>query len=212
MLELACGTGELALAACERAGPNGLVLATDYAPQMVAGAAARLERAQTDLKARVATRVMDAEALDVPDASFDVVICSFGLMFCPNAPRAAAEAHRVLRPGGRFAASVWASNAYDSAVQRTVDKITLSLGVASTSPKLSALRFAGPGLAEEALRAGGFRTLQCETIALSFHFAERDHLWSTASNALMVKVRELARSLGGCACKWACACACPCRS
>jgi SAM-dependent methyltransferase len=51
-------------------------------------------------------RVMDGEALDVPDASFDRVLCGFGLFFFPHPERGAAEFRRVLKPGGLAACSL----------------------------------------------------------------------------------------------------------
>jgi ubiquinone/menaquinone biosynthesis C-methylase UbiE len=50
---------------------------------------------------------MDAEALDLPDAVFDVVLCSLGLMYVPDPQRAVREWRRVLKPGGRVAIAVW---------------------------------------------------------------------------------------------------------
>jgi ubiquinone/menaquinone biosynthesis C-methylase UbiE len=47
-------------------------------------------------------RVMSAEALNLPDASFDLVVAYLSLIDIPDLPRAIAEAQRVLRPGGRF--------------------------------------------------------------------------------------------------------------
>jgi ubiquinone/menaquinone biosynthesis C-methylase UbiE len=50
---------------------------------------------------------MDAEALDLPNNAFDVVICSLGLMYFPNPGKALKEMYRVLKPGGRAVALVW---------------------------------------------------------------------------------------------------------
>jgi ubiquinone/menaquinone biosynthesis C-methylase UbiE len=50
---------------------------------------------------------MDAESLDLPDASFDVVLCALGLMYVPDPARALREMRRVLRPEGRLVAVVW---------------------------------------------------------------------------------------------------------
>jgi SAM-dependent methyltransferase len=50
---------------------------------------------------------MDAEALDLPESSFDAVLCRFGLMFLPDVDRALVGVRRLLVPGGRFVASVW---------------------------------------------------------------------------------------------------------
>jgi SAM-dependent methyltransferase len=194
VLELACGSGELAAALCEQVGPAGSVLATDFTPQMVALTAARAER--EGLGERLSAREMDAEALDVPDASFDVVICSFGLMFCPNTARAAAEAHRVLRPGGRFAASVWASNTHLAATPRALHRMAPILGFkppATDQFGTGPLRLAKPGLAEEAVRAGGFKNLTCETIPVEFRFSDADDLWATISSSASLKVRSATR-------------------
>src|SRR6185295_2765066 len=55
----------------------------------------------------VSTRVLDLEQIDMPDASFDIVVCREGLMFALDSVRAASEIARVLRPGGRAAIAVW---------------------------------------------------------------------------------------------------------
>lgn len=50
---------------------------------------------------------MDAETLDLPDASFDVVLCALGLMYMPDPKQALREMRRVLRPAGRISLAVW---------------------------------------------------------------------------------------------------------
>ncbi len=52
-------------------------------------------------------RVMDAEHLELPDASYDVALCAFGLFFFPEPEAAMAEVFRVVRPGGTVAVSTW---------------------------------------------------------------------------------------------------------
>jgi ubiquinone/menaquinone biosynthesis C-methylase UbiE len=54
---------------------------------------------------------MDGERLELPDASFDVVLCALGLMFMPEPERAVREMRRVLRPGGRLVIAVWGDRA-----------------------------------------------------------------------------------------------------
>jgi SAM-dependent methyltransferase len=98
VLEVAAGTG-IVTAELVRALPAAQVTATDLNPAMVAWAAQRVPGA-TWLPA-------DAQALDFPDGSFDLVVCQFGVMFFPDKPRAFAEAARVLRPGGAFVFTVW---------------------------------------------------------------------------------------------------------
>jgi SAM-dependent methyltransferase len=104
VLDIACGTGEPAITAAKRVGPDGLVLATDIAPEMVAAAS---RRATASGLTNMQFAAMDAEALDLPDESFDACTFACGLMFCPEPEKAVAAIRRVLRPGGRFAISVW---------------------------------------------------------------------------------------------------------
>lgn len=104
VLELACGTGGLGLAAAERVGPGGEVVLSDVAAEMTAIAAAR---AAARGVGNVSTAQLDLERIDQPDESYDVVLCREGLMFAPAPERAAREILRVLRPGGRVAVAVW---------------------------------------------------------------------------------------------------------
>jgi SAM-dependent methyltransferase len=99
VLDVACGTGVLARAAAEIAGPSGSVTGLDIDPGMLAVAA----RAAPALSWREGT----AQELPFADASFDAVVSQFGLMFFENRPGALREMRRVLRPGGRLAVAVW---------------------------------------------------------------------------------------------------------
>jgi SAM-dependent methyltransferase len=105
VLDVAAGSGGQTIAAAHRVGPTGAVLATDIASNILdhAGAAARAAGL-----ANVATRVMDGESLDVDPEAFDAVISRLGLMYLPDKPRALARARAALRPGGRYAALVFA--------------------------------------------------------------------------------------------------------
>ena len=98
LLDVACGPGDGA-AAAERRGASATGL--DFAAAMVAQAA----RLHPDLEFRTG----DAEDLPFGDAGFDAVVINFGVLHFARPERAIAEAHRVLRPGGRFAFTVWAS-------------------------------------------------------------------------------------------------------
>jgi ubiquinone/menaquinone biosynthesis methyltransferase len=97
VLDLACGTGDIA---CEAARRGGDVIGLDIAPRMIELARAR-PAAETG---RPSWMVGDMAALPVPDASFDVVTTGYGLRNAPDLARALGEARRVLRPGGCLAA------------------------------------------------------------------------------------------------------------
>lgn len=97
VLDVATGTGALALAAA-RTGAQ--VLATDFSPGMVACvAAAGLPN--------VEARVMNGQALDLPDASFDAVFSIFGVIMFPDWRKGLSEMRRVTRPGGYGVVATW---------------------------------------------------------------------------------------------------------
>jgi ubiquinone/menaquinone biosynthesis C-methylase UbiE len=104
VLELASGPGGAGLAAAAAVGQQGHVVISDVVPEMAAIAAAR---ARTRGLRNVTTATLDLEAIDRPGATFDVVVCREGLMFAVDPASALHEIHRVLRPGGRLALSVW---------------------------------------------------------------------------------------------------------
>jgi SAM-dependent methyltransferase len=101
VLDIACGTGVLAMAAADAVKPSGSVVGLDLNPGMLAVAARKAPQ--------IEWRQSPAEALDFDDASFDAVVSQFGLMFFQDQQRAIREIVRVLRPGGRFAIAVWES-------------------------------------------------------------------------------------------------------
>lgn len=104
VLDVACGTGLVAFAAAQAVGPQGHVIGIDLADRMVDAARRRAVESEVP---NVEFARMDAEHLNLPDASFDVALCAFGLMYMPDPERAVREMHRVLRPGGRLGLAVW---------------------------------------------------------------------------------------------------------
>lgn len=101
VLDVACGTGVVAGLAAERVGPSGTVAGLDLHPGMLAVA-----RASTSAGASIQWYEASAEAMPLPDESFDVVLCQMGLQFMSNKPAALSEMRRVLDRGGRVYVSV----------------------------------------------------------------------------------------------------------
>lgn len=106
ILDVAAGAGEPAVSAAERVGPGGYVLATDISEGIVELA---LQVAREHGLEQIETRAMDGEKLDLPDASFDAVLCRLGLMYMPHPVTALCEWHRALRAGGRVAVAVFST-------------------------------------------------------------------------------------------------------
>lgn len=100
VLDVACGTGAVAIAAARR---GATVQAVDLSPGMIEQARAAIAAEDVEVEAVAG----DAQRLDHPDDAFDVVTCGFGVFFLPDAGAALAEWRRVLAPGGRLALSTW---------------------------------------------------------------------------------------------------------
>jgi SAM-dependent methyltransferase len=101
LLEIAAGTGAVTRVLRAALPPSVAIVATDLNQAMLDFAAAQPGAGAVEW------RQADAGALPFPDASFDAVVCQFGVMFFPDKAKAYAEAARVLVPGGRFLFSTW---------------------------------------------------------------------------------------------------------
>lgn len=102
VLEIAAGTG-IVTRALRAALPTSVeIVATDLNRPML-----DIARRHVGDASGVRWEIADATALPFAEASFDAVVCQFGVMFFPDKPRAAAEAFRVLKPGGSWLFSVW---------------------------------------------------------------------------------------------------------
>jgi SAM-dependent methyltransferase len=105
VLDVAAGNGNATLAAARRFAE---VVSTDYVGALLERGR---ERAQAD-HLSVIFREADAEALPFDDASFDVVLSTFGVMFTPNQQQAADEMMRVCRPGGKVGLANWTPESF----------------------------------------------------------------------------------------------------
>ncbi len=103
ILELTAGPGDVGLELAQRR-PGAHVLITDFAPGMVEAARRAAKERGID---NVECREIDAQAIDLPDASVGGVLSRYGLMLVPDRARAFAEIRRVLRPGRTLAYAVW---------------------------------------------------------------------------------------------------------
>jgi ubiquinone/menaquinone biosynthesis C-methylase UbiE len=113
VLDVAAGNGNASLAAARR---TCAVVAADYVPELLDHLRARADADGLTVE----TRVADAEQLPFDDASFDVVLSTFGVMFAPDQDRAGSELARVCRPGGRIGLANWVPDGFVGAMLRTV--------------------------------------------------------------------------------------------
>jgi len=115
VLDVAAGNGNASLAAARRWCD---VVATDYVPALLERAR---ERAAAERLA-IEFREADAEALPFPNASFDAVVSTFGVMFTPDQDRAAAELIRVCRHGGKIGLANWTPEGFIGQVFKAIGK------------------------------------------------------------------------------------------
>jgi len=115
VLDVAAGNGNVTLAAARRWCE---VTSTDYVPELLERGRARAAADGFSVQFREA----DAEALPFPNASFDVVVSTFGVMFTPNQDQAAAELLRVCRSGGKIGLANWTPDGFIGRIFKTIGK------------------------------------------------------------------------------------------
>jgi 2-polyprenyl-3-methyl-5-hydroxy-6-metoxy-1,4-benzoquinol methylase len=115
VLDVACGTGNLAIPAARS---GAVVVGVDIAPNLLDQARARARQNRLD----VTFEEGDAEALPFDEGAFDVVLSMFGAMFAPNPGLVAKELARVCRPEGKIAMANWTPNGFLGEVFRTTGK------------------------------------------------------------------------------------------
>jgi ubiquinone/menaquinone biosynthesis C-methylase UbiE len=115
VLDVAAGNGNATIAAARR---GCKVTSTDYVPAL-------LDRGAQRARAEGLTAAFlpaDAEALPFEEATFDCVLSTFGVMFAPDQPRAAAELIRVCRPGGRIGLANWTPGGFIGRLFKTLGR------------------------------------------------------------------------------------------
>jgi SAM-dependent methyltransferase len=188
VLELAAGPGDVGLEAAGRVAPDGRAIVSDRSPAMVAA----IDRRAAELGVRNAeARVIDIEAIDLPDETIDAALCRLGLMLVPDRQRALREIRRVLRPGGRLAAVVWASpeeNAWATRLWDAIEQVTELPPAAPGGPGMFALgdRAQLIGLVEGA----GLELVEIAEFDVAFENPDFDDLWrvQTTLNGALVRL------------------------
>jgi SAM-dependent methyltransferase len=181
VLDVACGTGVVAREAARRLGSGGRVTGLDLNPAMLEVAADAARGAGV----KVEWRQGRAEAMPLPDAAFDLVLCQQGLQFVPEAdrPRAVAEMFRVLRPGdgdggsggggggGRLALAVWRGLDHHPLFATLNDVILRHLGIPALAAPFS---FGDPDALRDLLAGAGFVDVLIEQRAMDARFPGPD--------------------------------------
>jgi ubiquinone/menaquinone biosynthesis C-methylase UbiE len=180
LLELGAGTGETGLLAARLVDPGGRVILTDRSTAMLEAA----ERRARELGlSNVELRALDMEAIDLPEAAVDGVLCRLALMLVPDTAAALAGIRRVLRPGGRLIATVWDAverNPWAPALWEVIERMTDLPPARPGGPGMFSLGDAG-GI-EALLADAGFREIAVEPIAIEWRYDDFESYWRTQSS------------------------------
>ncbi len=162
VLDVAAGNGNATLAAARR---FACVTSTDYAPSLLDKGRARA--AAEGLK--VTFQTADAEALPFADASFDIALSTFGVMFAPDQATSARELLRVVRPGGRIGLANWTPESF-------IGRLFKLLGGYVAPPAgLKSPALWGSEAHLRTLFAEDAATLHCERRIFKFRYASPAH-------------------------------------
>ena len=112
VLDICCGNGASALLAAEAIGAEGRLIGIDLAENLLALARAK---AQARGLVQAEFQLGDMMSLGFPDATFDAVVCVFGIFFVPDMPGAVRELWRQVKPGGKLALTTWGPNFFEPA-------------------------------------------------------------------------------------------------
>lgn len=171
LLDVAAGAGRIAAAAARR---GARAIGTDLSPAMVVMARER--------HPDVTFQEADAEHLPFADASFDAVVCAFGVGHFPSAERVVAEFMRVLSLGGYTALSWWQDftrNRLNGLFHQTVQQLGVKApGVVPAGPPMD--RYTDPTKFIGLLRSAGFADVQAQEISFKYRLRNADELWALA--------------------------------
>lgn len=169
VLDIASGIGEPAMTAAKVVGSSGQVLATDISVQMLTIAKERA--ASLGLQEIIRFRESDAENIDLPNSSFDAVLCRWGLMLLPNLEYVLRNIYSWLVSGGRFAAAVWADPPKVPIISLATRIVMEELGIqAAPNGTPNPFSLADTNRLENSMLKAGFTNIHTERMIVTFEF------------------------------------------
>jgi len=177
VLDIATGTGVVAMAAAQCLGNDGRVQAIDLSENMINQAQTKLKHAGFD---NVDFHIMDAENLEFESNSFDVITCSYGLFFMPDMSAALKSWLRVLKPGGKIIFTSFAPSAFQPLTEIFIKNLA-EYDVVPPTPRW--LQLAEEDLCKQILIDNGFEAPQVTQTQLGYHLGEFNHWWEVIQSA-----------------------------
>jgi len=181
VLDVATGTGAVAVPFAQAIGASGRVTAVDFSAEMLDRAEANIRKMALD---NVDLHEMDAERLDFRSNYFHSVVCSYGLFFLPDMPRALREWVRVLRPGGRLAFTSFEETAFRPMLDDFVERLQ-TCGVKLPDGPFGSRRIASLDHCRELLHDAGLIEIAAECVQIGYHLNDENDWWELVSSTAM---------------------------
>jgi SAM-dependent methyltransferase len=175
VLELAAAAGDTGFLAAALLEPGGRLISSDFVPEMVE--TARRRAAELGV-GNAEFRVLDAQRLQLENASVDGVLCRWGYMLMPDPASALAETYRVLRPGGRVAFAVWGApgeNPWGTVAGRVL--VAHELMEAPEPDALGPFRLHDPERLRALVAGSGLELVSLENLGITWRYASADEQW-----------------------------------
>jgi len=177
VLDIATGTGMVAMAAAQAVGHEGHVDAVDLSENMLAQAEENSKRAGLS---NVDFHVMDGEQPEFESDVFDVITCSYGLFFMPDMPTALRSWLKVLKPGGKIIFSSFAPSAFTPQSDIFLEHLA-EYDIVPPTPRW--LKLAEENLCKNMLEENGFTNVQVTQAQLGYHLKEAKDWWQAIQSA-----------------------------
>lgn len=171
VLDVACGAGAVAIPA---AGSGAEVLATDITPAFVEIVRERADEAGLT---NVDAQVMDGQALDLADDTFDAAMSNFGVFLFPQRAKGFAEMHRVLRPGGRAVVTSFMGPPDNEWIAFFGESVRRAFPDQQAPPPPQFLELADPNRLQSEMSAAGFSEVEVETVRRQVRWPSVDAMW-----------------------------------
>lgn len=172
IIDIACGTGVVARQAATRAGDAGWVVGLDINVAMLAVARSQ----STSGGAPVEWLEADAQAIPLPDASFDVVLCQHGLQQFPDPLAALGEMRRLLVDGGRLALCVWGPIEGSPGMAALVAALERHVNVAAANNRRAPFALSDADRLHSLIDGAGFSAIEVQTVVEPARFPSPEAL------------------------------------
>lgn len=184
VLDLGTGTGSVALRAAAVVGPTGRVVGVDLSDEMIEIAR---DRIAANGPGNLTFQQGTGESIPAPDHSVDIIVTSLTMMYVIDRARAAGEITRVLRPGGRLVATVWADPAECDIVR--FQQAAGSFGDSPPVPNVGPGALSDPTPFLQQLREAGIDA-SVDSASFDFDFVDFRSAWDAMAGVTTSQLTE----------------------